>query len=241
MELLRLGTSLSGGGSYVRVLLCVSCVPASCVHIWFVSCPCFMSLWVKYVPAVFVSLCVNYPVYISPVFWVWFGLVYSLFPSVSVHVSPALSCLDVYIKYYYLSLSPRLRVPVPPSCVHRDRSVTQLFEVNLFVSPQTCRAVNSVDRRRLDKHGALCRVSGRSWESSGERSRTHTHTHTHTRSCGYNEPLELTQTRTSLHNDKNKANATDTKHTLKSPQSHTFCPISDYKRQKHSSAVRACE
>ncbi len=29
------------------------------------------------------------------------------------------SCLDV-IKYYYLSLYPRLRVPVPPSCVHRD-------------------------------------------------------------------------------------------------------------------------
>ncbi len=52
----------------VRVLLCVSCVPASCVHIWFVSCPCFMSLLVKYVPVVFVSLCVNYPLYISPVF-----------------------------------------------------------------------------------------------------------------------------------------------------------------------------
>ncbi len=31
-----------------------------------------------------------------------------------------LSCLDV-IKYYYLSLRPRLRVLVPPSCVHRDR------------------------------------------------------------------------------------------------------------------------
>ncbi len=34
------------------------------------------------------------------------------------------SCLvlpDVLIKYYYLSLYPRLRVPVPPSCVHRDR------------------------------------------------------------------------------------------------------------------------
>ncbi len=70
-------------GSYVRVLLCVSCVPASCVHIWFVSCPCFMSLWVKYVPAVFVSLCVNYPVYLVPVFWVWFHLVYSLLPGVS--------------------------------------------------------------------------------------------------------------------------------------------------------------
>ncbi len=34
---------------------------------------------------------------------------------------PALSCLDVSIKYYYLSLSPRLRVLVPPLCVHRDR------------------------------------------------------------------------------------------------------------------------
>ncbi len=40
VELLRRGTCLPGGGSYVRVLLCVSCVPASCVHIWFVSCPC---------------------------------------------------------------------------------------------------------------------------------------------------------------------------------------------------------
>ncbi len=67
----------------VSSLSCVSCVPASCVHIWFVSCPCFMSLWVKYVPAVFVSLCVNYPLYISPVFWVRFRLVYLLFPGVS--------------------------------------------------------------------------------------------------------------------------------------------------------------
>ncbi len=33
-----------------------------------------------------------------------------------------LPCLDVLIKDYYLSLRPRLRVPVPPSCVHRDRS-----------------------------------------------------------------------------------------------------------------------
>ncbi len=39
VELLRLGTSLSGGGSNVSPLSCVSCVPASCVHIWFVSCP----------------------------------------------------------------------------------------------------------------------------------------------------------------------------------------------------------
>ncbi len=97
----------------VRVLLCVSCVPASCVHIWFVSCPCFMSLWVKYVPAVFVSLSVNYTVYISPVFWVWFRLVYLWLPGVS--CLSALSCPALmFIKYYYLSLRPRLHVLVPP-------------------------------------------------------------------------------------------------------------------------------
>ncbi len=33
---------------------------------------------------------------------------------------PCQSCLDVYIKYYYLSLRPRLRVLVPRSCVHHD-------------------------------------------------------------------------------------------------------------------------
>ncbi len=32
-----------------------------------------------------------------------------------------MSSPDVFIKYYHLSLNPRLRVPVPPSCVHRDR------------------------------------------------------------------------------------------------------------------------
>ncbi len=31
-----------------------------------------------------------------------------------------MSSPDVFIKYYNLSLYPRLRVPVPPSCVHRD-------------------------------------------------------------------------------------------------------------------------
>ncbi len=39
VELLRRGTRLPGGESYVSPLSCVSCVPASCVHIWFVSCP----------------------------------------------------------------------------------------------------------------------------------------------------------------------------------------------------------
>ncbi len=36
--LLRHGTCLPGGGSYVRGVSCVSCVPASCFYIWFVSC-----------------------------------------------------------------------------------------------------------------------------------------------------------------------------------------------------------
>ncbi len=40
VELLRRGTRLPGGGSYVSSLSCVSCVPASCFLIWFVSCPC---------------------------------------------------------------------------------------------------------------------------------------------------------------------------------------------------------
>ncbi len=55
--LLRRGTRLPGGGSYVRPLSCVSCVPASCFLIWFVSCPRFMSLWVYSVPGVCLWLC----------------------------------------------------------------------------------------------------------------------------------------------------------------------------------------
>ncbi len=49
----------------------------------------------------------------------WSGLLVTS-PVYPVHVSHALSCLDVSIKDYYLSLRPRLRVLVPPSCVHRD-------------------------------------------------------------------------------------------------------------------------
>ncbi len=86
-------------------------------HLFLLLCPylvcflsLFMSLWVNLCPAVCMWLCVNYPVYLVPVFWVWFRLVYSLLPGVSV-----LSCLDVLIKYYYLSLYPRMHVPVPPS------------------------------------------------------------------------------------------------------------------------------
>ncbi len=54
--LLRHGTCLPGGGSYVRPLSCVSCVPASCFLIWLVSCPRFMSLLVNSVPGVCVCV-----------------------------------------------------------------------------------------------------------------------------------------------------------------------------------------
>ncbi len=52
------------------------------------------------------------PVYISSclVSLMWAGLL----------VIPGVSCLDVLIKYYHLSLYPRPHVHVPPSCVHRD-------------------------------------------------------------------------------------------------------------------------
>ncbi len=49
---------------------------------------------------------VNYPVYLSPVFWVPFCLVYSLFP-VFLCVCIALSTLDVVIKDYYFEVYPR--------------------------------------------------------------------------------------------------------------------------------------
>ncbi len=67
----------------VSVLLCVSSVPASCVHIWFVSCPCLMSLWVNSCPAVFVSLSVINLCILVHACSVWFRLVYLLLLSVS--------------------------------------------------------------------------------------------------------------------------------------------------------------
>ncbi len=49
--------------------------------------------------------CVNYPVYLVPVFWVWFCLVYSLLPGVSclwVLPCPALMSLNIIIWVYVL-------------------------------------------------------------------------------------------------------------------------------------------
>ncbi len=102
----------------MSVLCRVSCVPASCVHIWFVSCPRLMWLLVNSCPAVFVSLSMIYLCIYSPVCSVWFGLFYSLLPGVSVHVSLALMST---LKTVYLSLILVCVFLVSPCCVHCDR------------------------------------------------------------------------------------------------------------------------
>ncbi len=75
----------------VSPLSCVSCVPASCVLIWFVSCPRFLWLWVYSCPAVFVSLSIIILCIYNPDCSVWFRLVYSLLPGVPVCVCPVWS------------------------------------------------------------------------------------------------------------------------------------------------------
>ncbi len=67
----------------VSPLSCVSCVPASCVLIWFVSCPRFLWLLVNSCPAVFVSLSMIILCIYSPVCSVWFGQL----------ITPRCSCL----------------------------------------------------------------------------------------------------------------------------------------------------
>ncbi len=122
-------------GGVMSGFCCVSCVPASCVHIWFVSCPRLMSLWVNSCPAVFVSLSViNLCILSSCLFsLISSGLLVTprCFLSMSALPCLALPCPDVFIKDYYLSFSPRLRVPVPPSCVHRD-SGQCVLEKNIY-------------------------------------------------------------------------------------------------------------
>ncbi len=121
VELLRRATHLPGGGSYVRVLLCVSCVPASCVHIWFVSCPCFMSLWVNLCPAVCMWLCVNYPVYISLL--VTSRCILSL--------CLVLSCLVVIktIIWVYVLVCVFLFLPRVCTVTHRERELGKLLVI----------------------------------------------------------------------------------------------------------------
>ncbi len=111
----------------MSVLCGVSCVPASCVHIWFVSCPRLMWLLVNSVPGVCMWLCIDYPC-VFIVLSVQLDFIWSTrYSLVFLSVSLALSCLDVVIKDYYLSLRPRLRVLVPPCCVYRDTFWSFIF------------------------------------------------------------------------------------------------------------------
>ncbi len=98
-------------------VVCVLCSRLMCPYL-----VCFLSSSNVIISLVCSAVCVNYPVYLVHACSVWFRLVYSLLPGVSVHVSLALSCpaLMSPLKTVYLSLPPRLRVPVSSSCVHRD-------------------------------------------------------------------------------------------------------------------------
>ncbi len=109
-----------------------SVVCVMCPHLMFPYLVCFLSLF-----NVIISSCMSsrvcliiydLPVYISSCL---FSLMLSgllFIPGVSclwVLPCPIMSCLDVLIKYYHLSLYPRPRVPVPHSCVHRDNTLTR--------------------------------------------------------------------------------------------------------------------
>ncbi len=81
----------------LSVLCRVSCVPTSCFLIWFVSCPCLMSL-VNSCPAVFVLLSMIYLCILVHACSVWCGLVYLLFPVYPVcEYCLVMSCLDVLL------------------------------------------------------------------------------------------------------------------------------------------------
>ncbi len=88
----------------------------------------------------------------------------------------ALPCPDVFIKDYYLSLSPRLHVPVPPSCVHRDRRAdltvsgahSPHFVLFLFLKVLFCSSVFCLSRGKevAARYSAIahCKMA---WEFGG--------------------------------------------------------------------------
>ncbi len=78
----------------VSPLSCVSCVPASCVHIWFVSCPCLIRFLVKSVPAVFGSLASVFKFLPVQLHVVWSTCYSPVFLSASASPCPAQPCLS---------------------------------------------------------------------------------------------------------------------------------------------------
>ncbi len=97
----------------------------------------FMSLLVNSVPGVCV-ICVNYLVYLSPVFCIPFRLVYSSFP-VFLLVIPGVSTLPcvtlmsslktIILKYLLVCV-----FLVSPCCVHRDKRLHELNDLIAFMS-----------------------------------------------------------------------------------------------------------
>ncbi len=103
-----------------------------CPHLMFPYLVCFLSLFNVIISSFMSSrVCLiiyDLPVYISSCLFSLMSSGLLVIPGVSclwVLPCPVLSCLDVLSKYYRLSLYPRPRVPVPPSCVHRDRRPDQ--------------------------------------------------------------------------------------------------------------------
>ncbi len=107
--------------SFVSVLcrVCVMCSHLLCPYL-----VCFLSS-LSAIELILVQPCLSNYLWFTCVFivlsvqfdFVWSTRYFPVYPV-------SLSCLVLpwcLIKYYYLSLYPRLRVPVPPSCVHRDR------------------------------------------------------------------------------------------------------------------------
>ncbi len=112
--------------------VCVSCVPASCVHIWFVSCPCQMWLLVNCV-----QLCLSRYLWFTCVFIVlsvqliWSGLLIT--PGVSCLSAlpcPALSSLKTIIWVYVLVC---VSLFLPAVC-----TVTPCLPSDDFCPPSTC-------------------------------------------------------------------------------------------------------
>ncbi len=120
MELLRLGSSLPGGGSYVRDLSCASCV-SRLLFPYMVS---FMSLLVNLCQVCVISECVFKSCLLSSIS--------SGSTRYSRCVYLALSTLDVVIKTIILKYLLVCVFLVSPCCVHRNNfSVVFFYSLDL--------------------------------------------------------------------------------------------------------------
>ncbi len=126
----------------------VSCVPASCVLIWFVSCPRLMWLLVNSCPAVFVSLSMIYLCIYSPVCSVWVRLVYSLLPVFP--VSLAMSSPDVLLNtiiWVYFLVCVSLFLPAVCTVTQGKINFSKVYEM-LYLSTRTLVQTSYLKKKR---------------------------------------------------------------------------------------------